>query len=179
MRGLLPGMTTPFPLGTSLPGMYQDDDLVQRMCAGFDEVLAPVIADLDCLPAYLDPATAPLDVLHWLAGWVGVVLEDVPPERRRNLVRWAATLHRRRGTVRGVRDMVAACFGVDPEVLESGAASWSDRTGAELPGGPEPFLLVRLRVPDPSTVDVRRLEAVVAAVAPAHVPQRVEVVAAG
>ena len=37
------------------------------MCAGLDEVLTPVVPDLDYLPAYLDPATTLLDVLHRLA----------------------------------------------------------------------------------------------------------------
>ena len=175
MRGLAPGLVTPFPLGASLPGLYQEDDLVQRLCAGLDEVLAPVVTDLDCLHAYLDPATTPSDLVHWLAGWVGVVLDDAPPERWRHLVRSAAALHRRRGTVAGLRDVVVAVFGVEPEILESGGTDWSARTGAPLPGSPEPFLLVRVRAPEGATLDARRLDALVAAVKPAHVPHRVEV----
>jgi phage tail-like protein len=179
VRGLLPGLTSPFPLGATLPGLYQDDDFVQRMCAGLDEVLAPVVNDLDCLPAYLDPATTPLDVLGWLAGWVGVELADVPPERRRELVGSAARLHRRRGTVGGVRGLVTAWFGGEAEVRESGGAGWSAEESPALPGGAGPFLLVRLRVADPAAVDTGLLDAVVAAAKPAHVPHRVEVVATG
>jgi phage tail-like protein len=178
MRAAVPGLPTPFPLGTSLPGLYQDDDFVQRLCAGLDEVLAPVVATLDCLPAYLDPSTTPDDVLRWLAGWVGIALDDgVPPPLRRRLVRIAADLHRRRGTAGGVRDAVAAWFGATPEVVESGAAAWAAAPGTPLPGEPAPFLLVRLRVADPAAVDAHRLDAVVAATKPAHVPHRVEVLA--
>jgi phage tail-like protein len=178
VRGLAPGLVTPFPLGASLPGLYQDDDLVQRLCAALDEVLAPVVTDLDCLDAYLDPGTTPADLLHWLAGWVGVVLDDTPPERWRHVVRSAAALHRRRGTVGGLRDAVLAVFDVEPEIRESGGTSWSGEAGGALPGSPEPHLLVRIRVPDDVALDARRLDALVAAVKPAHVPHRVEVLPA-
>ncbi len=179
MRGGLSGLHSPFPLGSSLPGIYQDDGFVQELCAGLDEVFAPLVATLDCLPAYLDPETTPLDVLEWLAGWVGVVLDDVAPERRRVVVRRAAELHRWRGTARGVRAAVAAWCGVEPELLESGGSGWSAEAGAPLPGEPAPSLLVRVRVPDPAAVDVRRLEALVAATKPVHVPHRVEVLPGG
>ncbi len=179
MRGGVAGLSSPFPLGEMLPGIYHDDGFVQDLCGGLDEVLAPLVATLDCLPAYLDPGTAPVDVLEWLAGWVGVVLADVAPERRRVVVRRAAELHRWRGTPRGVRAAVAACFGVEPELVESGASGWSVDGGAPLPGDPEPSLLVRVRVPHPAAVDVGRLDALVAATKPAHVPHRVEVLPLG
>ncbi len=174
----MPGLTTPFPLVETLPGLLQDDAVAQQLCAALDEVLAPVVATLDCLPAYLDPATAPPDVLDWLAGWVGLALPEGAEDRlRRRLVGRAADLHRSRGTADGVRAAVVAWFGVQPELTESGGADWSAVAGAPLPGGPVPTLHVLLRVPDPSAVDVRRLEAVVAEAVPAHVTSRVEVVA--
>jgi phage tail-like protein len=170
------GATTPFPLTQTLPGVLQDEDLVRRLCAALDEVLAPVITTLDCLPAYLDPALAPEDVLDWLAGWVGVELPHaMEPALRRRLVSSAADLHRRRGTPAGVRAAVAAWFGVEPELIESGAATWFAGSGAALPGEPVPSVLVRLRVPDPAAVDVEQLAAVVAGAAPAHVRTSVEV----
>ncbi len=58
MRGTVPGLASPFPLGANLPGLYRDDDLAQRLTGAFDEVLAGAIQVLDCLPAYLDPALA-------------------------------------------------------------------------------------------------------------------------
>ncbi len=175
MRRGLPGLASPFPLAATLPGLYQDDGFAQRLCAGLDEVLAPVVTTLDCLPAYLDPETTPADVLAGMAGWVGIAVDDVAPGRRRELVRRAAELYRWRGTARGVRAAVAAWCGVEPEVVESGASGWSAEAGAPFPGDPEPALLVRVRVPEPSAVDVRGLDALVAAVTPAHVPHRVEV----
>jgi phage tail-like protein len=162
-----------------LPGIYQDDGLVQDLCSALDEVIAPVVATLDCLPAYLDPETAPADVLEWLAGWVGVVLDDVVPERRRGFLRRAAELHRWRGTAHGVRSAVAAWCGVEPELVESGGSGWSAEGGTPLPGEPTPGLFVRVRLRESAAVDVSRLDALVAATKPAHVPHRVEVVPGG
>lgn len=180
MRGTATVPATPFPLVDTLPGLLQDDDLVRRLCAALDEVLAPVVVTLDCLPAYLDPATAPADVLGWLAGWVGLDLPgDVDERLRRRLVARAAGLHRRRGTPRGVREAVLAWYGVEPELTESGGAAWATEPGAQLPGDPEPRLHVRLAVSDPDVVDPARLAAVVAAAAPAHVRTSVEVVPTG
>lgn len=176
MRGTLAGLATPHPLGRTLPGLYQDDDFTQRLCAGLDEVLAPVVATLDGLPAYLDPGTSPTDVLAWLAGWTGVVLDDAtPPDRRREQVRRAAELHRWRGTARGVREAVRLWCGCEAEVSESGAAAWSAEPGAQLPGDPVPALLVRVRSTG-GQLDLDLLETVVTASKPAHVPHRVEVV---
>jgi phage tail-like protein len=100
-------VASPHPLGESLPALYADDSLAQRLCQGLDEVLAPVLATLDCLTAYLDPATAPIDLVEWLAGWVGVaVAPEMPDRRRRLLVAAAAQLYVWRGTPSAIRDIV-------------------------------------------------------------------------
>jgi phage tail-like protein len=176
MRGLLPAVPSPHRIGETLPGIYQDDDFVQRFCRGLDEVLAPVLVTLDSLPAYLDPGTAPEDVLAWLAGWVGMALDgDSDQRRRRVLVASAVELHRLRGTAAGIRRAVAVVFDVEPEIVESGAATWSPDPSAPLPGRAPQTVSVRLRVAEPAAVDHRRLDAIVAAVKPAHVAHRVEV----
>lgn len=178
MRGALAGLASPFPMGERLPGLYQDDDFAQRLTAALDETLAPAVSALDNLAAYLDPALAPSDFVEWLAGWVGVSLdENWPLARRRELVARAARLYRRRGTAAALAEQVALYTGVVPEVTESGGVAWSTTPGESLPGAAEPRLAVRVAVPDPSTVDVRRLEAIVAEAKPAHIPATVEVVA--
>src|SRR5215831_2087780 len=107
MRGTVPGLASPHPLGGTLPGLYADDSFAQRLCQGLDELLAPVLATLDCLPAYLDPATAPPDLLEWLAGWVGMAIDpDVPDARRRQLVADAAQLYAWRGTAYAITAIV-------------------------------------------------------------------------
>ena len=110
MRALVEGLETPHPLGLSLPALYQDDDgaggdwraaasFGQRFTAALDEVLAPALWCLDGVETYFDPHLTPEDFLDWLAGWVGLELdENVPLERRRTLVARAVGLYRRRGT---------------------------------------------------------------------------------
>jgi phage tail-like protein len=176
VRGLLPGLATPTPLGGTLPSLYQQDNFAQRFCAGLDEVLAPIVATLDSLPAYLDPSTAPDDMLGWLAGWMGIVLDGhQSAERQRELVRAGVELLQWRGTARGVRAAVGALLDTEPEIVESGGAAWSETAGAALPGSEPAELLVRIAVDDAEAFDVRRLDALIAMIKPAHVPHRVEV----
>jgi phage tail-like protein len=179
MRGMVPGLATPYPLGDMLPALYREDYFTQNLCGGLDVVLAPIIATLDSLPAYLDPATAPDDMLGWLAGWMGIVLDGhQSAERQRELVQAGVELLQWRGTVRGVRAAVGALFDGRPEIIESGGVAHSVEPGAALPGTTRPELLVRLGVHDPESFDIRRLEALVDMAKPAHIPHRVEVFAA-
>lgn len=178
MRGAGAVLANPFPMGPRLPGLFQDDDFIQRFVSAFDEALAPAVAALDNMPAYLDPAVAPADFVEWLAGWVGVSLdENWPLERRRDLVGRAAALYRRRGTAGALAEQVALYTGVVPEVVETGGVAWSAEPGGPLPGAAQARLTVRVVVPDPSAVDVHRLEAIVAEAKPAHIPATVEVTA--
>ena len=177
MRGGVAALATPHSLGETLPGIYRDEDFLQRFCAGLDEVLAPVLLTLDSMSAYIDPGTAPQDVLEWLAGWVGIALDGRhDTERRRAVVRSAFALHGVRGTAEGVRQAVALVFDGVPEVRDSGGTAWSVAAGGSLPGSDRQAMHVRLRVADRHSVDLQHLDAVVAAVKPAHVLHRVEVV---
>ena len=56
--------------------MYQDDSFALGFTAALDEVLAPVFNSLDNLDSYLDPELSPEDFLDWLAGWLGLVLDE-------------------------------------------------------------------------------------------------------
>jgi phage tail-like protein len=75
-RGLVRGLISPHPLGSSLPALFQEDDFTQRFVSAFDAVLAPIFAALDNFPAYLDPWLAPEDFLEWLGSWFGIVLDE-------------------------------------------------------------------------------------------------------
>lgn len=177
MRGLVPDLDTPVPLGPTLPALYQEDDFSQRFVGAFDAALAPIFASLDCFDAYLDPFVAPDDFLAWLAGWVGIEIDETSsPERQREIIARAVDLYRMRGTAAGLTAHVSILTGGHVEILESGAAGWSIDPGGEMVGSPEASLVVRVEVADPSTVDPRRLDALVAAAKPAHVPHRVQVV---
>ena len=179
MRGTPPGLTSPFPIGEALPGLYRDDAFTQRLTAAFDEVLAGAVQVLDCFPAYLDPALAPEDFLEWIGSWVGATPDETwPVERRRAFVASAAELFRTRGTAAGLAAHVAIFTGGEVEVAEPGAVGWSRDPGAAVPAGGSPDLFIRVRVKDPKAVPLARLEALVAASKPAHVPHRVEIVKA-
>jgi phage tail-like protein len=181
-RGAVPGLPSPHALGAFLPGLYQEPDpggvpnLTQRLTAALDGVLAPVFLSLDNFAAYLDPRLTPEDFLEWLAGWLGLSLDERwPIERRRELFARAVTLYRLRGTARGIALHVAAFAGVEPEVVESGGSSWSTTPDGPLPGDPTPRMTVRLAGADPE-FDADRLRALVESIKPAHVPADVEVV---
>jgi hypothetical protein len=65
--------------------------------------------------------------------------------------------------------------GVEPEIVDSGGVRWSPTPLGE-PGGDEtPLLIVRVAVASPATFDARRLNALIAAAKPAHIPHRLEI----
>ena len=96
--------------------------------------------------------------------------------RRRAIVARAVELYRLRGTAAGLAGQVEIQTGGSVEIVENGATGWSVDPGGDLPGSPEPMVVVRVRVPDPKSVDATRLDALVAAAKPAHVMHRIELV---
>lgn len=180
MRGLVDGLPSPVPLVTQLPGVYQEEDFVGRLAAVIDDLLAPVFATLDGLPAYVDPALAPADFVEWLLTWVAMEPDDHwSLERRREIVARAAGLHRRGGTLGGLREAVELVTGGEVEVTDSGGSSWSRESGSSPPGEPVASVTVRVRSRDPESVSLARLDQLVASLKPAHVRHEVEVVGLG
>ena len=173
----LDGLLVRTRIGEMLPAMFHDDDLSQRWCDGLDDVIAPVPATLDNLWAYLDAALAPLDFVEWLAGWVGLELDQTWGEpRRRELVARAHRLYDFRGTAGGLADLVELYTGARPEVSDGGGVTWSPTPDAAMPGTGDAELVVRLEVADPDSVDRSRLENMVEMSKPAHVVHRIEIV---
>jgi phage tail-like protein len=181
MRGTVVGLGTPYPLVTLLPAVYQEEDpFIARFTAGLDDVLAPVIATLDSLEAYVDPLLAPEDFLPWLAGWVGVTVnENAPVDLHRATVARAAELHRLRGTVGGLRASLELLTGGEVEVSDSGGVAYADTPGTPSPVDPSPWVRVSVRVPSDTGWSPEALraavEAAVVAAKPAHVQHVVEV----
>jgi len=101
-------------LRNGLPSLYQDGDFGMRFVGALEELLDPIVAVLDALPYHFDPNHAPRDILDLLAAWLGVDLDEAQDVRhQREMVRRAAELGRRRGTVRGMELALALHF---PEV---------------------------------------------------------------
>jgi len=165
------------PLGDSLPALIREDSFAHGLCGGLDEVLAPVMLTLDTFPAYLDLAYAPEDMLDWLASWLGMTVDpsqDLSLQRR--LLQSSSELHALRGTRRGMELAVEAALGLDVEIEETGAATWSSDPDADLPGQRVPEIVVRVRARGEQDVDLGQVDALVTSLKPAHVRHRVHVV---
>jgi phage tail-like protein len=177
MRGSTTILPTPKPLAELLPAVLQEDAFVGRFTAGLDDVLSPVFSILDCLDAYVDPAVCPADYLDWLAGWVGLVLdENWPVDRRRTLTSRAVGLYRTRGTAEALRAEVEVFTGGTVDVRDNGGTVVSDVPGAAFPDKEPPRIVVQVAVDDPASVNVKTLDALVAAAKPAHVLHEIEVI---
>lgn len=179
MRAAVEGLGTPYPLGTLMPAIYQEDPFTMRWTAALDEVLAPVISTLDCLGAYVDPDLAPEDFLVWLSGWFGlsgVFDENWPLRRRRDAVARSVALFRLRGTAGGVRGLLELATGARVEVLDSGGTSWSPVPGGALPGSAQARMTVRVLAEPGAVGDLEGLGDLIAAAKPAHVAHEVEMV---
>lgn len=175
MRGALDDLVSPVPLAATLPVVYGEDALTHDLCAGLDGLLGPVMGTLDSLSAYLDPRLTPEDMLDWLAGWVGLVFTgSETEERKRELVSAGVEIMRWRGTLHGIRDAVRAVFEVDPEAQDSGATIAAVEAESPAPGDGTLRVDVAIRASG-TPVDIRRLDAVVAAVKPAHVRHTVRI----
>lgn len=175
MRAAVGGLSTPYPLGSLLPAIYQSDPNSMAWTAGFDDVLAPVICTLDCLRAYIDPMLAPDDFLLWLAGWFGTRLdENWPLDRQRSAVAQSVVLYRQSGTLGGLRALVELVTGGEVEISDSGGVTWSQAPNTPPPGQDEASVVVRIASAT-GPVDRSALEELVAAAKPAHVAHRVEV----
>jgi phage tail-like protein len=171
----LPGLAVRTRIGEMLPAMFHDDDMAQRWCSGLDDVMAPVPSTLDNMWAYLDPSLAPLDFVEWLAGWVGLELDQTWDEaRRRELVATAHRLYDYRGTARGLSDLIELYTGIRPEISDGGGVVWSATPDAALPSD-DVALVVKLVVEDPEQLDRARLENMVELNKPAHITHRIEI----
>ena len=108
-------------LRNGLPALYQDGDFGMRFVGALEELLDPIVAILDGLPAHFDPNFAPPDVLSLLAAWLGVDLDETQDiKHQREMVRRSAELSRRRGTVKGLELALKLHFPEVPMRVEDG-----------------------------------------------------------
>jgi phage tail-like protein len=114
-------------LRAGLPAVYQESDFGMRFIGALEELLDPIVAVLDALPAHFDPDHAPRDVLSLLAAWLGVDLDESQEIRhQREMVRRAADLGRKRGTVAGMELALSLAYpNVPLRVEDQGGVRWS------------------------------------------------------
>lgn len=177
MRGTVVGLSNPHPMSEFLPAFMQEDDFTVRMTRGLDTILAPLVAVLDCIDAYVDPLLAPDDFIPWLASWVGATVDGHWGDQRvRQSIVAASSLHRLRGTPEGIRAQLALATGGDVEVIGVDGVDYSVSPTADIEDD-APRLLIRVAVDDPAEVRPGVLEELIDGMKPAHVPHRIEVVA--
>jgi phage tail-like protein len=136
-----------------LPAVYQDGDFGMRFVGALEEMLDPIVAILDALPAHFDPDLAPRDVLNLMAAWLGIDLDESQDLRhQREMVRRCAELGRRRGTVRGLELALELHFpGVPLRVEDPGSVRWSLKPGQQPADAPPPSFVVYCDQPVPET----------------------------
>jgi phage tail-like protein len=116
-------------LRNGLPAIYREEDFGMRFVGALEELLDPIVAVLDALPAHFDPNHAPEDILELLSAWLGVDLDESQDIRhQREMVRRAAELGRRRGTVKGLELALALHFPELPlRVEDNGGVIYAGR----------------------------------------------------
>lgn len=173
------GLPVAQPIIRTLPALYQDGGFLDHFTSGLDAVMAPVVATLDCLDAYVSPAVAPPDFVGWLGDWVGLRLEeDWSLDRRRRLVAQAAELFARRGTTHGLRDEIELYTGGTATVDDPGRVWTSSVPSGEadraMRRNTDRTVRVTVDVPDASTVNWPALQELVRSAVPAHLPVEIE-----
>jgi phage tail-like protein len=97
----------------NLPAGFRDDAFIGRFLLAF-EALFSGLDDVDGLEdvvariaEYLDPRTAPVEFLPWLAGWVAFSLRaDWDAATKRGFIAEIVPLYRLRGTMAGLKRML-------------------------------------------------------------------------
>jgi phage tail-like protein len=178
-RGTAPDLPVTRPIIRELPSIYQDGMFLERFTAGLDAVLAPAVASIDCLHAYIDPTVAPGDFVAWMGGWVGARFEeDWTLERRREFVADAVRIFAMRGTVRGLTEELELYSGgrvaiSDPGAVWTSPTPTGDDARAERRSEDRTVRVV-VDVPDSTTVNWAALRVMVRDAVPAHLPVEIE-----
>ena len=180
------GLTTELTVSSYvryLPAPFHGDPLLGRFLLIFESILGPIERLVDTVPYALDPRLAPVELLPWLASWVGLELdENWPIDRRRQLILWATTLYRWRGTRRGLREHLRLYVGRPPLIVENfdGARIGQDaQLGATTRIGSSRArahsVAVTVLADDPDELDERILRSIIEFQKPAYVAYTLEV----
>jgi phage tail-like protein len=161
-------------LRDGLPAMYQDGDFGMRFVGALEQVLDPVIALLDTMPAHFDPDLAPLDILDLETRWLGLQHNEAQPASQlRQLVARASELGRLRGTRAGMEMTLMLNFPDLPlRVEDGGGVAWS--VDGDLPEPGSPAFVVYCDEPL-SKEEASEVARVIEAVKPANVGYRLRV----
>jgi phage tail-like protein len=125
-----------------LPAIYRtqakDPELLERFLALYEGFFTDLDEQIDRMPRLFDPAAAPAVWLPWLAGWLGIELDETwPIEKKRRAVAGAYPAAAKRGTPAGLRQAVLFATGVDVRIVEPvlGGTWWTLPSEGEVPTG--------------------------------------------
>ncbi|WP_458210347.1 phage tail protein [Haladaptatus sp. NG-SE-30] len=90
-----------------LPSIFVEDkasaEFLQRFLMIFESSFAEIDDEIAALTRYFDPRSVPGDSVSWLGSWLAVAEDDSWPEKaKRELIKEAPYLFKRRGTRRGL-----------------------------------------------------------------------------
>jgi phage tail-like protein len=92
---------------------------LQRFLAPFEGVLGDLEIRSLARMTLVNPASAPAEILPWLAGFVGLLLDErLSVARRRALIAAGVLLLRARGTPRGLRDFIRIAIDAPVHIIE-------------------------------------------------------------
>lgn len=106
-----------------LPAIYRNNancgQFLDRLLSLFESFFSGVEGEIDRLPALFDPAAAPKGFLAWLAGCVGLDLdENWSEQKKREIIASVFELSGKRGTAEGLRESLLLFAGVDAVIEE-------------------------------------------------------------
>ena len=106
-----------------LPAIYRNTagcrEFLTRLLSLFESFFSRVEGEIESLPALFDPAAAPRRFLGWLAGCMGLNLDDNwDDETQRRIIAHIFELSGKRGTPEGLREFLRLLAGVDATVEE-------------------------------------------------------------
>lgn len=102
-----------------LPAVYSEDSFTERYLLVFESIFSPIMWLLDNYDYYLDADTMPTEWLRWVGQWFDmIVLEELPEEKQRAIVRQLGWLFSRRGTRAGLQRLLELYFDISPEIIE-------------------------------------------------------------
>ncbi|MCI5224068.1 MAG: hypothetical protein D3924_15710, partial [Candidatus Electrothrix sp. AR4] len=106
-----------------LPRIYSRDEESADFLRRYLSIMEGSMREVDLRAVYrqvlLDPEAAPQEMLEWLAGFIGLVLDKRwPLAAQRTLIRNGAWLFRFRGTVNGLKRFIEIYLGRSIEIVE-------------------------------------------------------------
>lgn len=106
-----------------LPRTYSREETATDFLRRYLSIMEGTMREIDLRAVYrhvlLDPEAAPEEALSWLAGFIGLALDDRwPLEARRTLIRNGVRLFRVRGTVAGLKQFIEIYLGCAIEIVE-------------------------------------------------------------